>query len=183
MKTKIVSALVLIAILQTTTLTANAGLIDWIRGDTAKAQIVASAPLSFDQVYASITGTRAKDVEDPTLIAGTLKAPTSPETTTSGTISRRTYRVEVSGYTSEVAQTDDSPFITAKGTFVRDGIVATNFLPFGTRLKIPSLYGDKIFTVEDRMNSRYWHNVDIWFADKAVALKLGRRSVTIEVVQ
>jgi 3D (Asp-Asp-Asp) domain-containing protein len=96
---------------------------------------------------------------------------------------RKNYMVEVSAYTSEVAQCDDSPFITAKGTYVRDGIVATNMFPFGTAIKIPSLYGDKIFVVEDRMNTRYQKNVDIWFADKTAALKLGRRLVQIEVIK
>src|SRR3989344_3213041 len=60
-------------------------------------------------------------------------------------------------YSSTPDQTDDTPFITAKGTTVRDGIIAANFLPFGTRIKIPDIYGDKIFVVEDRMNRRYWH--------------------------
>jgi 3D (Asp-Asp-Asp) domain-containing protein len=97
--------------------------------------------------------------------------------------SRQTYTVQVSGYNSEVGQTDDTPFITANGTHVRDGIVATNMFPFGTIIKIPSLYGNKIFVVTDRMNSRYQKNVDIWFADKGEALALGRRTVQIEVIK
>jgi 3D (Asp-Asp-Asp) domain-containing protein len=95
---------------------------------------------------------------------------------------KRTYEVSVSAYSSTPDQTDDSPFITAKGTYVRDGIVAANFLPMGTAIKIPAIYGDKIFIVEDRMNKRYWYNMDIWMADRSAALKFGRKTLTIEIV-
>ena len=116
-------------------------------------------------------------------LAGNAVVPVNSPTGGSSKVIRKTYLVELSAYTSEVAQTDDSPFITAKGTHVRDGIVATNMFPFGTTLKIPSLYGDKIFVVEDRMNTRYQNNVDIWFDDKPAALKLGRRLIQIEVIK
>jgi 3D (Asp-Asp-Asp) domain-containing protein len=116
-------------------------------------------------------------------VVGDAIAPTNSPTGGTAKATRTHYMVQVSAYTSEVAQTDASPFITAKGTHVRDGIVASNMFPFGTAIKIPSLYGDKIFVVEDRMNSRYQKNVDIWFADKGAALKLGRRLVEIEVIR
>ncbi len=35
----------------------------------------------------------------------------------------------LTGYSSTVDQTNSQPFITASGAWVRDGIVATNFLP------------------------------------------------------
>jgi len=47
--------------------------------------------------------------------------------------------VVITAYSSTVDQTDDTPFITANGSFVRDGIVANNMLPFGTKIKIPEL--------------------------------------------
>lgn len=94
-----------------------------------------------------------------------------------------TYYVEMTAYTSEVGQTDDSPFITANGSRVRDGIVATNFLKFNTRIRIPELYGDKIFLVTDRMNARYATRVDIWMEQKPEAIQFGlKRSVKIEVL-
>ena len=95
---------------------------------------------------------------------------------------KKTYTVSVSGYSSTPDQTDDSPFITARGTYVRDGIVAANFLPFGTAIKIPAMFGDKIFVVEDRMNTRFSNNVDIWFASRQSALNFGRRTLAIEIV-
>jgi hypothetical protein len=55
----------------------------------------------------------------------------------------------VTAYSSTADQTDSSPFITANGKNVKDGIVACNFLAFGTKVKFPDMYGDKVFTVEE----------------------------------
>ena len=49
--------------------------------------------------------------------------------------------VIVTAYSSTVWQCDSDPFITASGAMVRDGIVASNLLPFGTEIRIPELYG------------------------------------------
>lgn len=94
----------------------------------------------------------------------------------------------MTAYNSEVRQTDDSPCITANGFNVCEhGIedtVATNFLPFGTKIRIPELFGDKIFTVRDRMNKRYHERIDIWMLNKVDALKFGvKRNIKIEVVE
>lgn len=91
--------------------------------------------------------------------------------------------VVATAYSSTPDQTDDSPFITAQGTYVRDGIVAANFLPFGTRIRIPDIYGDKIFEVEDRMNRRYWHRVDVWFPDRQTALEFGIKTIKIHILE
>ncbi len=96
----------------------------------------------------------------------------------------KTVNVSMTAYSSTVDQCDDDPFTTAHGTKVRDGIVAANFLPFHTKVRIPELFGDKIFEVEDRMNSRYTNRVDIWMTTRQEALSFGvRRSVTIEVLE
>ena len=94
----------------------------------------------------------------------------------------RVMYVQSTGYNSEVAQTDDSPFITANGTHVRWGIVAANFLPFGTKIKIPDYYGDQVFEVTDRMNKRYWERVDVWFPEHGQAVQWGVRKVKIEIL-
>jgi 3D (Asp-Asp-Asp) domain-containing protein len=94
---------------------------------------------------------------------------------------RTSLRVPVTAYSSEVWQTDSTPFITAWGTKVRDGIVAANFLPMGTRIRIPELFGDKVFIVEDRMNPRYYYHMDVWMADTGEARNFGRKYVKIEV--
>lgn len=91
-----------------------------------------------------------------------------------------TKEVLITAYSSTPDQTDDSPFITASNTHVRDGVVAANFLPFKTKIRIPKLFGDKIFTVEDRMRSNV--KVDIWFPTRQEALNFGARRTQIEIV-
>ncbi len=75
------------------------------------------------------------------------------------------------------------PSVTASGTFPRDGIVAANFLPFGTKIKIPSLFGDKIFVVEDRMSSRFQNTVDIVVSSQGEAISFGIKSAYIEILK
>ncbi|MBI2443690.1 MAG: 3D domain-containing protein [Candidatus Magasanikbacteria bacterium] len=92
-------------------------------------------------------------------------------------------RAVITAYTSTPDQTDDSPFIAASGKQVYDGMVAANWLPFGTKIKIPALYGDKIFTVDDRMNPRYGRGrLDIWLnTPRAEAKKFGVQRVAVEI--
>jgi 3D (Asp-Asp-Asp) domain-containing protein len=98
---------------------------------------------------------------------------------------RRTYQIPVTAYTSEVGQTDDTPCITASGLDVckrdTENIVATNFLPLGTRVRMPELYGDRVFYVEDRMNGRYHYKMDVWMKEKEAAKQFGVQYTTIEV--
>jgi len=51
----------------------------------------------------------------------------------------KTMQIIVTAYSSTVAQTDDSPYITASNTLVRDGIVASNLLPLARKLGFRSL--------------------------------------------
>ncbi|OGL72338.1 hypothetical protein A3F28_01480 [Candidatus Uhrbacteria bacterium RIFCSPHIGHO2_12_FULL_57_11] len=95
----------------------------------------------------------------------------------------RTLKVTVTAYSSTPDQTDSTPFITANGQHVRDGIIAANFLPFGTRVRFPELYGDKVFTVEDRMHPRFSKRADIWMETRQEAVHFGlKRGVTLEVL-
>ena len=90
----------------------------------------------------------------------------------------------ITAYSSTVGQTDSTPFITAAGTPVRDGVVANNLLAFGTKIKIPDLYGNKIFVVEDRMNRKKGSNqFDIWFPGTALAKEFGVRITYIEILE
>lgn len=95
----------------------------------------------------------------------------------------RKVSVTTTAYSSDVWQTDSTPFITASGTTVRHGVLAANFLPIGTKVKIPALYGDQIFVVEDRMNARYWQRMDIWMATNAEAKTFGARRLEIEIYE
>jgi len=90
----------------------------------------------------------------------------------------------VTANSSTPGETDSTPFVTAAGTPVRDGIVANNLLPFGTKIKIPDLYGDKTFVVEDRMNRRKGNNqFDIWFPSHAQAENFGTETTYIEILE
>jgi 3D (Asp-Asp-Asp) domain-containing protein len=166
------------------TTSANAGVLNWIGIKKEDAQKVTT---SFDKIYGQVKESNLevseKEVATTLVNETSISQISSPAASTiTQKITKKTYVVELSAYSSTPDQTDDSPFITAKGTYVRDGIVATNFLPFGTRVKVPAIYGDKIFIVEDRMNKRYTTNIDIWFADRETALKFGRKKAVIEVV-
>ena len=93
----------------------------------------------------------------------------------------------ITAYNSEVAQCDASPCITANGFNVCEhGIedtVAANFLPFGTKVRVPELFGDRVFVVRDRMHSRFSDRVDVWMLEKANAKKFGVQIATVEIVE
>lgn len=88
--------------------------------------------------------------------------------------------VLVTGYSSTVDQTDGDPFTTASGAKVREGTLASNFLPLGTTVRI----GGRELVVEDRMNARFndTYRADIWFGSRQEAWDYGTRREMIEIV-
>jgi len=91
--------------------------------------------------------------------------------------------VTITAYTSEPAYTDDEPFVTATGRMVRPGTLALSrdllrtFTPgapfdFGDRVRL-SRFGE--FVVDDTMNPRWSHRVDIWLPTVAEAQEFGKR--------
>ncbi len=115
------------------------------------------------------------------LKADTCGMPDTPKTVKS---------VLATAYSSEPGQTDNTPCITATGYDVcenyalygSENTIASNFLPVNTLIKIPELFGDKIFVVRDRMNARYgYNNIDLWMPTTESARKFGVRQVTIEI--
>jgi len=98
-----------------------------------------------------------------------------------------TYQVPITAYSSTVDQCDDTPCITANGFDLCDNnqenVIAANFLPFGTKVRIPELFGDRIFTVQDRMNARYYYRADVWMKTRQSARNFGLVYATIEVVE
>lgn len=95
----------------------------------------------------------------------------------------QTITVTLTGYSSTPDQTDETPFITASNTEARDGVVASNFLSFGTKIRIPELFGDKIFVVEDRMHSRFDDRIDIWFPSRKLAEEFGfKEKITVQIL-
>jgi len=93
----------------------------------------------------------------------------------------------ITAYNSEVGQTDDSPCITANNFNVCDyGVedtIAANFLPFGAKVRIPELFGNRIFIVRDRMNRRFSNRVDVWMIERPDAVNFGVKIAKIEVLQ
>ena len=93
-------------------------------------------------------------------------------------------KVLTTAYSSTLWETDSTPFLTASGSYVKDGIVANNLLPFGTKIRIPDVYGDKIFVVEDRMHwSKSPYYVDIWFPSNQEAKNYGVKTTFIEILK
>ena len=86
-----------------------------------------------------------------------------------------------SAYNSLPNQTDDTPWTTASGTKCREGVVASNYFPIGTKLMIEG-YKGRVFVVEDRMNARYGKKIDIWFRDYDDAMKFGNRKIKYYVL-
>lgn len=93
----------------------------------------------------------------------------------------------ITAYNSEAGQTDDSPCITANNFNVCDNgvedTIAANFLPFGSKIKIPELFGDRVFVVRDRMNRRFSNRVDVWMIERPDAVSFGVKRAKIEVLE
>lgn len=98
----------------------------------------------------------------------------------------KTDLIMVTAYTSEVGQTDGNPCRTACGfdlcEYNIEDTVAANFLPFGTKIRMPEVFGDRVFIVRDRMNSRYDNYIDVWFKDKQAAQKFGIKELKVEIL-
>ena len=89
---------------------------------------------------------------------------------------RDSLKVDVTWYTSSVKETDSTPFITADGSKVRDGIIAVsrnllNYFEYGDSLYVEDLGW---FEVRDCMHQRWMNTVDIWCNDRDYALQNGR---------
>ncbi len=102
---------------------------------------------------------------------------------TSGLLKNLAQQIIVTAYSSTADQTDSTPFITANGAYVYDGLVACNFLPFGAKVKFPEIYGDKVFVVEDRMAKKNSHKMDIWMSSRELALEFGVKRLTVEILE
>ncbi len=147
----------------------------------------ASSAMPYITATQAVSGLVVRETDNPVIVQDMfLAAVSTPERNKivnhTPRVTARTMYVTSTGYNSEVEQTDDSPFIAADGSYVYDGMVAANFLPFGTKIKIPDYFGDKIFTVHDRMNKRYWERVDVWFPEHSQAIQWGARTVKIEIL-
>lgn len=145
-----------------------------------------SASAMIPAAIAAVTADQSKQTESKIFTIPDLPKPTTEELREARTgykVVRVYSKVPTTAYTSRPEETDDSPFIAADGTHVYDGMVAANFLKFGTKVRLPDLFGDKVFEVHDRMNKRYNIKVDIWMTNLKDARKHGVRHTTIEIVE
>lgn len=105
--------------------------------------------------------------------AAILRPATEPETVKMTVIA--------TAYTPRPEETDSTPDITASGKKVKEGMIAANFLPFGTKVKIDG----RIYVVEDRMNRRYTDavpaRIDIAFMSLGKARIFGKQTIEIEI--
>lgn len=135
------------------------------------------ANLTPDYLTVTLKGNELAILEGNTLLP--LADPSNPEPEVVQKLP-----VIITAYSSTIGETDSSPYITAAGTWVRDGIIANNYLPFGTKVRIPELYGDKVFTVEDRMNWKKGnYQIDIWFPSYWEAKSFGAQRTYIEILE
>jgi len=88
----------------------------------------------------------------------------------------------VTAYSSSPEETDDTPFITASGSDTHYGIAAANFLPIGSKIRLPGIFGDQIFVIEDRLHQRYSDRIDIWMPNKIEAKEFGKQVGKIEIL-
>jgi 3D (Asp-Asp-Asp) domain-containing protein len=105
-----------------------------------------------------------------------------------GVSSAEVIRTTITAYSSDPAQTDETPCISASGYDIcknpeKKNVIAANFLKIGTKVIIPDLFGDKVFTVEDRMHERFSDRVDILFPDRATAKNFGKRTAKIVIYE
>jgi 3D (Asp-Asp-Asp) domain-containing protein len=92
--------------------------------------------------------------------------------------------VVMTAYTSTKDQCDSDPYTTASGAKVRDGVIAMNGVPFGTKIRIPEKFGSKVFVVQDRMHARYGSSrADIWMKNRNAAKQWGVRRVKVEILK
>lgn len=144
----------------------------------APLQSALSANLSTTTAATTVHSLVSNNTDSTNLILDTIDEGPKPD---------KVVQAVITAYTSTPDQTDDSPCITADGTNLckrgTEDILAANWLPLGTKVKIPSLYGDRVFEIHDRMNKRYGYGrMDIWLnTTKNEARKFGVKRVEVEI--
>ena len=84
----------------------------------------------------------------------------------------------ITAYTSDPAETDDSPNYSADGKFVYSGLIACpRVYPFGTKIIIA---GER-HHCGDRTALKYNGRIDVWMASKEEAINWGRQEMIIGI--
>lgn len=99
--------------------------------------------------------------------------------------------VTATAYSSTPWQTDNTPCITATGYDVCNktkNIMAVSqdlvrSLGYHKQVKLPSLYGDEIFYIEDTMNARFVNRIDIHHDSTKDAREFGlKRNIELQII-
>jgi 3D (Asp-Asp-Asp) domain-containing protein len=100
----------------------------------------------------------------------------------------KTVKVIATAYSSSWDETTGIPgvpgIVTASGKSVAPEIIANNGLPFGTEVRFPKLFRDKVFIVGDRLNERYGPDrVDFFMQSKQLAINFGVKNAEMEILE
>jgi len=97
---------------------------------------------------------------------------------------KRSFYSTVTAYSSSPDETSGDPFITASGARTESGVLAHQYLPFGTKVRFPDQFGEKIFVVQDRLHERHtsYYHFDMWSFSKAEAKVWGARQIRVEIL-
>lgn len=88
----------------------------------------------------------------------------------------------VTAYSADVAETDDTPYVTASNNRVRPGIVAVSRdlfrkgWVFGRKIYIKGL---GVFIIDDLMHTRKTNQIDVFMGGKGDALQFGRKTLEV----
>lgn len=143
-------------------------------------QFILAEEVDFDYGRGPVEVLLVNHPDNPVVAGANIDINTLPE---AGEAEYYTTYITATAYTSRESETDDSPFIAAWGDEVYWGMIASNAFPKNTKIQIPEYFGSKIFTVLDRMNSRYYYHIDIWMSDLNNAQSWGSRYVKIIVLK
>lgn len=95
-------------------------------------------------------------------------------------VAKEVLTAEVTSYSSDPAETDDTPDITASGSHVHEGTLACpRKYAFGTRVEIAGVH----YVCEDRMNRKYPDRFDVWSPSKEAATAWGIQTLTVTIEQ
>lgn len=138
----------------------------------------------------SVLASEGTPLRAPAATQSALTAP-EPQEIAQGRTGGASQVVRATAYSSDVGQTDSSPFVTATGSRVRPGVIALSrdllrTFPYGSRVTLQDSAGilnGRVFIVEDTMNARLRNTIDVWMGSRSQAYQWGRRTVTITAVR
>lgn len=189
---KLTISVVLLTMFILTSNSANAGLLDWTNKDADNAHplIDSNSNWSVSKLakFDLIQKDKLEDISEPTIVP-VQKIKVIKTAVKISTVAA--YTVVATAYSSTPDQTDSTPCIAASGYNVctkTDNIIAVSrdlvrLLGYGTQVRFPELYGQKIFRVEDTMNMRFTDRIDFHLDSREEAKNFGiKRGVKMEVI-